>query len=301
MTKRYVYIFVIVAFLTACGGGGGNKTKPQDPAFPMVEVPAIIAEPEARTDYLAERFWDRVTDIKSIPSEELESKFALWATLLKRVTPDVISAAMDRFFAGSDSLKVATILPLADDCFYNPNSELRNEEAYLCFLKHLLRANLPDESKRTHYEFCLKMCSMNRPGYPAADFAFTTREGKIRTLYSVKAPVILLFFSNPGCPLCASYQEALEADEALNGKIKTGELCVVNIYPDADVEAWKEYVSHYPQEWVCGRDHLLKVRADLIYSLRAIPSLYLLDSDKKVILKDAVYSEVEMELHKLLY
>lgn len=44
----------------------------------------------------------------------------------------------------------------------------------------------------------------------------------------------------------------------------------------------------YPQAWYNGFDPDLVIRTDLVYNVRAIPSLYLLDSDKTVLLKDAV-------------
>ena len=43
----------------------------------------------------------------------------------------------------------------------------------------------------------------------------------------------------------------------------------------------------YPDEWYNGYDPNLVIRNDMLYNIRAIPSLYLLDEDKRVILKDA--------------
>ena len=43
----------------------------------------------------------------------------------------------------------------------------------------------------------------------------------------------------------------------------------------------------YPEEWYNGFDPDLVIRTDHLYNVRAIPSLYLLDAEKRVILKDA--------------
>ena len=48
----------------------------------------------------------------------------------------------------------------------------------------------------------------------------------------------------------------------------------------------------YPATWYNGFDPDFIIRADLLYNVRAIPSLYLLDKDKTVILKDAVTGRV---------
>ena len=62
---------------------------------------------------------------------------------------------------------------------------------------------------------------------------------------------------------------------------------VLNIYIDEDLKAWKEYMPVYPEDWYNGYDPDYVIRTDVLYNVRAIPSLYLLDKDKTVIMKDA--------------
>ena len=69
--------------------------------------------------------------------------------------------------------------------------------------------------------------------------------------------------------------------------ISSGALAVLNIYIDEDLQAWREYMPIYPEEWYNGFDPDLVIRTDNLYSVRAIPSLYLLDKDKRIIMKDA--------------
>ena len=42
----------------------------------------------------------------------------------------------------------------------------------------------------------------------------------------------------------------------------------------------------FPKDWIVGYDPLQVIRSDSLYHLRAIPSIYLLDRDKTIILKD---------------
>ena len=81
--------------------------------------------------------------------------------------------------------------------------------------------------------------------------------------------------------------------------IKDGALAVLNIYIDEDLQAWRDYMEIYPQTWYNGFDPYLAIRNDMLYNVRAIPSLYLLDSDKIVILKDAVPEKLSAILNKL--
>ena len=74
--------------------------------------------------------------------------------------------------------------------------------------------------------------------------------------------------------------------------ISDGSLAVVNIYIDEDIRAWREYMPIYPDEWYNGFDPDFVIRTDILYNVRAIPSLYLLDKDKTVLMKDAVTDRV---------
>ena len=72
----------------------------------------------------------------------------------------------------------------------------------------------------------------------------------------------------------------------LNEYLENGRLSIVAIYPDADIEAWRNYQSSMPVAWISGYDAGQIISRDRLYDLKAIPSLYLLDSDKRVLVKD---------------
>jgi hypothetical protein len=132
-----------------------------------------------------------------------------------------------------------------------------------------------------------RLCALNKVGTKAADFRFADSRGRIRTLYGIESPYTLLFFSNPGCNACMDIINVLKEDPAISQKINNGMISVLNIYIDEDLQAWRDYMTIYPDEWYNGFDPDLAIRTDNLYSVRAIPSLYLLDQDKRVIMKDA--------------
>jgi hypothetical protein len=74
--------------------------------------------------------------------------------------------------------------------------------------------------------------------------------------------------------------------------IAARKIAVLNIYIDEDLEAWRSYMPIYPENWYNGFDPDFVIRMDQLYNVRAIPSLYLLDKDKTVIMKDAVTGNV---------
>lgn len=72
-------------------------------------------------------------------------------------------------------------------------------------------------------------------------------------------------------------------------------LTVLSIYPDANVDEWRKALPTLPQKhWINSYDdgeHIINKR---LYDLKAIPTLYLLDKDKKVVLKDVTLREIEV-------
>ncbi|KAA5118039.1 DUF5106 domain-containing protein, partial [Bacteroides fragilis] len=54
--------------------------------------------------------------------------------------------------------------------------------------------------------------------------------------------------------------------------------------------------NDFAKEWTNGYDKELVIKNKNLYDLRAIPTLYLLDKNKTVLLKDATLQKVEQYL-----
>lgn len=288
-------------------GCGSNKKAEQFSAlpFPDITIPAMIQDRQEAAAYMVERYWDRLTDPeRSFPSdsvlvsgvlkEDVEQKFANWATMLDMVSYDIAEKAVSRLCSRSlacerkdtTSTVLETVAALADKYLYDPNSPYRNEEHYLHFARILSSYEGFPSELRSKYAYQAQLCSLNRIGAKAADFRFTDRYGRMHTLYGIDAPYTLLFFSNPGCEACMGIIEMLRNEQKISEMIAAGRLAVLNIYIDEDIAAWRDYMSIYPEDWYNGFDPDLVIRTDNLYSVRAIPSLYLLGKGKEVILKD---------------
>ena len=185
-----------------------------------------------------------------------------------------------------------TFRSLVEKYLYDPNSPMRNEDLYGPYADCLSRCEFIDEGNRKAYAYDAGMCALNRVGTKAADFRFEDKNGKVRRLYDIKADFIVLFFSNPGCVACKEIINALKGTPQIDSMISAGRIAVLNIYIDEDLEAWRSYMPIYPETWYNGFDPDFVIRGDVLYNVRAIPSLYLLDKDKNVMMKDAVTERV---------
>ena len=289
--------------------GTKKKAAPAAPAtrdFPKAEVPVMITEPGERATWIAQHFWDRFTQpdklyacdsltVNGVQVEKLEEQVGLFASILQQLPlPDgqvAMDAAYNRLEAFQKARPEGNVFAetsaLISRYFYDPNSPVRSEDLYLPFVSRLASSELVPDEEKSQYAWEKQVCSLNRTGSPAADFRFVDTAGRTRTLYSIKAEWLLLIFGNPDCKACREIMDQMSASEEITYLIESGRLKVVDVYIDEDIELWKQRRDSYPKTWINGYDPTFSIRTDRIYAVRAVPSMYLLDKDKRVVLKDA--------------
>lgn len=175
---------------------------------------------------------------------------------------------------------------IAEVVLHDPNSPLRNDEYYIPVLESMLESPLLDEYERIAPEYDLDIARKNRIGTPANDFVYTLADGSQHRMYDIEANYTILMFSNPGCPMCREIMEEITSSPLLNLLTEHGDLRTLSLYPDEDLEAWREHFKDMPTSWIRAYDKGMKITVERLYNLSAIPALYLLDSQKRVIIKD---------------
>jgi hypothetical protein len=93
--------------------------------------------------------------------------------------------------------------------------------------------------------------------------------------------------------------EAMSASPEITALIASGRIKVVDVYIDEDLDDWMAHIPEYPTDWINGYDQDYRIRGDLLYNVRGIPSVYLLDANKTVLMKDAPQEKVLEELGRM--
>lgn len=311
MIMRKYLIFIGLFLLCACGPRGGKEQAPATREFPRAEVPAMYTDMADRVLWATGHFWDRFTDttrlyacdsatVNGVAMDALESQMGIFATLVEELSVPEGSKAVAHFYDRIDAFErkypdsnvFEELCRLTRNYFYDPNSPVRDEDLYLPFVERLGASDLIDSGFRKGYEWDARMCRLNRVGSPATDFTFTDTKGRLRTLYGVKAEYTVLIFGNPGCHACQEIMEQMAATPQIAELIATGRIQVVDVYIDEDIDDWMAHIPEYPADWINGYDQDYLIRTDLIYNVRGIPSVYLLDADKTVLMKDAPQEKV---------
>ena len=267
----------------------------------------MITQPSQRAEWLAQHFWDSFTHpeklyhcdsitVNGVPAEKLEQQVGLFASILQQISIPAGQEAMKAAFGRLEAFQKARpegntfsrTSALISRYFYDPNSPVRSEDLYLPYVSLLAASDLVGEEERGQYAWDAKACSLNQTGTPAADFSFVDTEGRRRTLYGIKADFTLLIFGNPDCKACQEIMEQMAASPEISALIASGRIKVADVYIDEDLDLWKAKKGTYPKEWINGYDPDFVIRTDRLYAVRALPSLYLLDAKKNVLMKDAL-------------
>lgn len=255
--------------------------------FPLPQIPESIAQPEVRLSYLLNHFWDnyQFSDTTQVNQDLGEQGFADFLNLLGYGNDEINDQATKTFFeqAFKSRWGKAHYSQLINHYLDNPNSPLRNDGIYVHFLRNIRPYFANDAATRERYAFKLKQAKKNLPGQLATDFSYTERSGKQGKMSGLQAKFTLLFFHDPDCENCKRIMPLAVQERQLQRQ----DLKVLLIYADKDYDAWKKDIHTYPANWIDAYSPNGEIMQKLIYYVPATPSFYLLDADKKVILKDA--------------
>ena len=71
-------------------------------------------------------------------------------------------------------------------------------------------------------------------------------------------------------------------------------LTILSVYPGSNVKQWIENLPSMPEKnWVNAYDNDMTITNKRIYDIKTIPTIYLLDDKKRIILKDTSLEEIE--------
>lgn len=316
MKSFYIFVFMAVAALgVACSSSKKTQTesvtgtieeKKQTivpDTFALPEMPASLTNSEARASYLVAHYWDRFdfTNTKLIQKPHItEQAFVDYINVITYVSKDEADTSLKSTLSKAEinSEMYSHFVSLFDKYFYDPNSPFRNEAFYIPVLRDIVKSKMLSGEVRSKYRFQLDMAMKNKVGDKATDFTYTLASGNSTNLYSIKSEYLLLMFSNPDCPTCAAVTKALNASQALNKAFRMNSpsrtmLTVLTFFPDNSLNEWLAHLKDLPSRWVNGYDKDMTITHKRLYDIKAIPTIYLLDKDKKVILKDTSLEAIE--------
>lgn len=264
-------------------------------SFPYPAIPDTLRSVEQRAGYLSEHYWDNYNfaDTLLLKSKEVtEQGFVNFIDILNRFNLDNASkgvahkdiaqkgitrkditqkgiAQKDITQKGiacftrkafSNTATKERFENLIEHYFEDQLSPVRNDRVYLIFLEEMKNSPCFDETEKERIAFKIKTTNKNLPGDIAINFKFKDESGKEHQLSDYKDQKVILYFYDPDCENCHK------------------------------VSAWLK------QQTIPADIKVLKMIADnhisYMYSLKNMPTIFLLDKENKVILKDCTAQEL---------
>ena len=264
-------------------------------SFPYPAIPDTLRSVEQRAGYLSEHYWDNYNfaDTLLLKSKEMtEQGFVNFINILNRFNLDYASkgvahkdiaqkditrkditrkgiAQKDITQKGiacftrkafSNAAAKERFENLIEHYFEDQLSPVRNDRVYLIFLEEMKNSPCFDETEKERIAFKIKTTNKNLPGDIAINFKFKDESGKEHQLSDYKDQKVILYFYDPDCENCH------------------------------EVSAWLK------QQTIPADIKVIKMIADnhisYMYSLKNMPTIFLLDKENKVILKDCTAQEL---------
>ncbi|MDR2955027.1 MAG: DUF5106 domain-containing protein [Prevotella sp.] len=288
MKLKYIYLIIIpLLFLYPACSNKQEKT----PVNSGVE-----AKQWQPTDN-ALAYWNgfNFSDTATTGGKEFVRWMNLYMHLLKS-NPEKAAVSINNALdvAVKESIGYNNLANIFKSYIYDPNSPYRNDEWYILVLEHKIKSGKIDVAELERTKFDLNLLMKNRIGEKAVDFDYTLASGKNGNLYSTHAENILLYFFNPDCESCREATHSLKQSAIINKAVSGGALKILAVYPDKDINLWRSHLEEIPSGcWINSYDQGQHIIDDNRYDLKAIPTLYLLNKDKIVILKDTDVNRIE--------
>jgi len=267
----------------------------KEPEIPEPVIP--VSDPiECKYGYLVNHFFDNVnfSDKRLLNTPLLEQKLGFYFKQMVPPLPDSITERVDQVLqkAKADhNVYNWTVLYLYN--LYHEAPIEGNNEIYNYIGENFI---LTEPNRWSDKAFVEKVrnrvakARLNPIGEIATNLWLQSPEGKKVDLYSIKATYTVLFFYNPECEACQPVSAELSEFSKQN-RAKGVE--VFAVYMDQKKEVWKSAIAEKGQSWINVFDPKGPSEIEEKYDLFALPMIYLLDKNKKVIAKDVTVEKLK--------
>ena len=255
-------------------------------------VPNGLSNEHGIMDYFTLHYWDHY-DFED-PYVFLEGDIMLeYFIHLNKVSDSVSYASITQTLekASKSNLIFSLFIDTYRVYLLNPESLFCNYDRYLAVADFVLNNDLISQNKKRAFELEKKIICMNRIGAKATDFTVVDRNDTPFRLYDIESEYLLVYFQNPDCNICAETKDKLSKSSVINRMIDSGTLTVFTVCPYDEYEKWIS--TDYPEKWLNGYDKEQRINKELLYYFFESSTLYLLDKDKTILMKDAKLESIE--------
>lgn len=270
--------------------------------FPLMPVSILdnyMSDPNSvqykqTTNFLRENYWTGV-DFKSdilLNTTLLPSKTKKYISLFDKNDPqlnDVIKELLDK--SAVNPLVYQVISDALYNSFNQPFYSDNFENIAVNILKNAQGQSFVPDWKKQSIAQQILVHQKNMVGSKATNFALKDFTDAKCILNDQKSKYTILFFYDPECSHCTEVMPKMKGWFFVDGP---KDAKVLAIYINQNEQEWRKYVKEntYPPKWLNLWDKNGEEKIQEKYWIQSLPTIYVLDENKKVVLKNANFKEL---------
>ncbi|MBZ5858798.1 thioredoxin-like domain-containing protein [Flavihumibacter profundi] len=281
----------------------------QEPQVPPAEKhPKGVYDSSFAYQYFKAHYWDGIsfTDSRLLRTPIFEGRLDKYYRDLVSPEPDSIKKEIDGMLAKSkpDKDMYKYLLTHFVQLYINPQYMGQDAVFVHLFEKYINEKPEVDWFTEKYKKYMTDRAyslMANLIGNPAWDMTMTDTTGKIRPLYEVSAPYVVLCFWDPTCSHCKEMVPHL--DSMYQHKWKQQGIKIYGVMTDGGKENWLSYIrQNNLKDWI----HVYQTEEQReteknsgkpgyrqLYDVYQTPVLYLLDNQKRIIAKKLTYQQMD--------
>jgi thiol-disulfide isomerase/thioredoxin len=276
-------------------------------AMKKPEVPAVPKRADGSLDsaypyrYVQQHFWDDVelNDDRLVRTPFFEPKLEEYYKFYVSPDPDSVIAEVKYMLLSSRAAKEMYRYLLAKFTNKYMNSDIMGQDKVFVYLfeNHYLKGDttiLSEKDKEIVFKRGWSLIA-NIIGKEASPMMMNDTAGKPVALYDLRAPFTFVVFWDPNCGHCKTEVPRIDSIYHAKWKALGVKIFAVNVEDNA-LPAWKEFINKHKLK--DGWTHVYEPRSvrqaqesagqanfRQLYDVYKTPTLYLLDSQKRIIAK----------------
>lgn len=284
------------------------------------EVPPADKHPGGKYDslyayqYFKTHFWDGVYffDERLVRTPFFEDKVDRYFNQLVYPHPDSVIKEMDWMlgYASANEEMQKFFLVKFVNRYLNQKYMWEDRVFVHLFEKYFSQKTyswLSEKGKKTIFDRAYSLMA-NLFGSQAADLQIADSTGKMQSLFEMTNPYTVVLFWDPSCGHCKETLPQIDSIYRKSWKAANVAIYAVSKESDGTKNDWLKFISDHRLE---GWTHVYYSRADerarvennipgylQLYDIQTVPTLYLLDKDKRILAKKIPFEQIHEVLQQ---
>jgi thiol-disulfide isomerase/thioredoxin len=280
----------------------------QEPEAPEPNISPLVANRDSAMqayymNFYTEHFFDNIdfSDARILNMPLLNNSLKTYFTRVLPLDAEILTAQAD-FVVNKAKANRTVYEFVVKNCYELfrtiPYAELEPIAIYIAE-QHAVNdeANWIDKNFVDRMKTAVRLAKLNPEGSIATNLKLQNITGQYEALHDIQARYTVLYFFNPGCGTCAMVTPILwETYKQYRDK----GLQVFAVYVDRNREEWQPYIDKNQYHgWINVWDPDGSEGIYEKYDVHAIPTIYLLDAEKKIILQNTTIDGLKNVLKAL--